>query len=88
MLRSLQASLAALVLVLGCTDSSDPLECDQSDSTVSCCLKKNPGQYERCGAEAPSSLQPEGEARWVDEALEDPGFKKAVEKGLKYLGEL
>src|SRR5438552_1815844 len=25
--------------------------CDDSDSTISCCLKENPGQYERCGAE-------------------------------------
>jgi hypothetical protein len=29
------------------------LECNQTDSTISCCLKKNPGQYERCGAVAP-----------------------------------
>jgi len=30
-----------------------PVECNQTDSTISCCLKKNPGQYERCGAVAP-----------------------------------
>lgn len=27
--------------------------CNQTDSTVSCCLKKYPGQYERCGADVP-----------------------------------
>ena len=32
---------------------AQPLECNQTDSTISCCLKKNPGQYERCGAVAP-----------------------------------
>ncbi len=30
-----------------------PVECNQTDSTITCCLKKNPGQYERCGAVAP-----------------------------------
>ena len=29
-------------------------ECNQTDSTVSCCLKRNPGQYERCGAAVPT----------------------------------
>jgi len=33
---------------------AQPVECNQTDSTVSCCLKKNPGQYERCGAVAPN----------------------------------
>lgn len=28
-------------------------DCNQTDTTVSCCLKKNPGQYERCGTVAP-----------------------------------
>jgi hypothetical protein len=28
-------------------------ECNQTDSTISCCLKKHPGEYERCGATAP-----------------------------------
>ncbi len=28
-------------------------ECNQTDSTVSCCLKRHPGEYERCGAMAP-----------------------------------
>ena len=27
--------------------------CNQSDSTIQCCLKQNPGQYERCGALPP-----------------------------------
>jgi hypothetical protein len=30
-----------------------PVECNQTDSTVSCCLKKHPGEYERCGATPP-----------------------------------
>ena len=29
-------------------------ECNQTDSTVTCCLKQNPGQYERCGATPPT----------------------------------
>lgn len=32
--------------------------CDQTDSTVSCCLKQHPGQYEGCGAPPPSPSQP------------------------------
>ncbi|ADO70528.1 uncharacterized protein STAUR_2730 [Stigmatella aurantiaca DW4/3-1] len=28
-------------------------ECTQKDTTVSCCLKKHPGEYERCGAPTP-----------------------------------
>jgi len=30
-----------------------PAPCGQHDSTVQCCLKQNPGQYERCGALPP-----------------------------------
>jgi hypothetical protein len=33
-------------------------KCDQSDSTVTCCLKNHPGQYERCGATPPKQPQP------------------------------
>ena len=29
------------------------VECNQTDSSISCCLKQNPGQYERCGALPP-----------------------------------
>ena len=29
-------------------------ECHQTDSTVSCCLKQHPGDYERCGATPPT----------------------------------
>lgn len=29
-------------------------QCDSSDSTSSCCMKKHPGEFERCGAVAPS----------------------------------
>jgi hypothetical protein len=33
-------------------------ECNQTDSTVSCCLKKHPGDYERCGAIRPNPTPP------------------------------
>ena len=29
------------------------VECNQTDSSISCCLKQNPGQYARCGALPP-----------------------------------
>ena len=29
-------------------------QCGPTDSTVSCCLKQHPGDYERCGAVAPT----------------------------------
>lgn len=32
--------------------------CNQTDSTVSCCLKRHPGEYERCGAMPPKSNRP------------------------------
>jgi len=32
--------------------------CNQSDSTVSCCLKQHPAQYELCGATAPATAEP------------------------------
>ena len=32
-------------------------ECAQTDSTITCCLKQNPGQYERCGAVVPTTTQ-------------------------------
>lgn len=34
--------------------AQNPGECNQTDSTVSCCLKKHPGEYERCGATPPN----------------------------------
>jgi hypothetical protein len=37
---------------LGFLDGISP-PCNQTDSTVQCCLKQNPGQYERCGAVPP-----------------------------------
>ena len=51
-------------------------ECDQTDSTVTCCLKQNPGQYERCGATPPTEAarpnylppgRPESEASPIPE---------------------
>jgi hypothetical protein len=32
---------------------AQPAPCGPTDSTVSCCLKQNPGAYERCGAVDP-----------------------------------
>jgi hypothetical protein len=54
------AVVIALLLVSGCAGADAALvdgECNQTDSTVSCCLKQNPGQYERCTA-TPSAQQP------------------------------
>lgn len=47
---------AWLVLAFGClsTSASGQAECNPADSTVTCCLKQNPGQYERCGATPPT----------------------------------
>ena len=33
-------------------------ECNQTDSTVTCCLKQHPGQYELCGATPPAQSEP------------------------------
>lgn len=41
---------------LGFLDGVPP-PCNQGDSTVQCCLKQNPGQYERCGAVPPDPKQ-------------------------------
>jgi len=53
-LRQILRAAVLLALLVAC---SGPLEsapaCNNTDSTVTCCLKQNPGQYERCGAEAP-----------------------------------
>ncbi|WPB73283.1 hypothetical protein KYC5002_30015 [Archangium violaceum] len=54
-------AILALVLVSACAGVDAALvdgECDQTDSTVSCCLKQNPGQYERCTATPPAHSEP------------------------------
>jgi hypothetical protein len=33
-----------------------PTQCGPTDSTVSCCLKQHPGEYERCGALDPTRV--------------------------------
>ena len=33
-------------------------QCNQTDSTATCCLKQYPGQYERCGATPPAQSAP------------------------------
>ena len=53
-----------LALLLACSsvlDAAPP--CDDRDTTVSCCLKQNPGQLERCGAEARPHMLGERGAR-------------------------
>jgi hypothetical protein len=53
---SIITAVIALVLASGCAGADAALvdgECNQTDSTVSCCLKQNPGQYERCGVTPP-----------------------------------
>ena len=54
------ATILAVALALGCAGADAALagECNQSDSTVTCCLKQNPGQYEKCGATPPAQQQP------------------------------
>jgi hypothetical protein len=66
---ALMAMVSASVMDLGCAfrirrdrsamrlDSmpaqTGPVSCSPRDSSVECCLKQNPGQYERCGATPP-----------------------------------
>lgn len=60
-------AVALALLTAGCASTSTSgyggrfaltqAECNQADSTVTCCLKQNPGQYERCGAVAPPAPQ-------------------------------
>jgi len=38
--------------------SLNAAECNQTDSTVTCCLKQHPGQYELCGATPPAKSKP------------------------------
>src|SRR6218665_223555 len=43
-------------LASGCMGADAALvdgECNQTDSTVTCCVKMTPGQHERCGASPP-----------------------------------
>jgi hypothetical protein len=65
-------------------------ECNQTDSTVSCCLKSNPGQYERCGATPPTEPtrsnhlppgRPESEASPIPE-LPTPEEREQWEKDI------
>lgn len=59
-------------------------ECNPSDSTVTCCLKQNPGQYERCGAVAPTTTQSQPNnllpGRTESEAAPLPEIPTAEEK--------
>ena len=54
-------SLGSMALASACASADSMLangECNQTDSTVTCCLKRNPGQYERCGATPPVPSEP------------------------------
>lgn len=61
--RPLWLAVGLTVLASGCVSTSASgygggfaftlAECNPTDSTVTCCLKQNPGQYERCGAAPP-----------------------------------
>lgn len=61
---------------------SQGVECSPRDSTVSCCLKKHPGEYERCGAPAPDKKRrpplpplpsPEEQEEWNERCLDHYG---------------
>ncbi len=55
--RALGTTLIAAALTSGCVGAEAALaegECSQTDSTVTCCLKMHPGQYERCGVTPPT----------------------------------
>ena len=64
LLRLACLAVGLAVLASGCASTSasgyggafalTQAECNQTDSTVTCCLKQNPGQYERCGATPPT----------------------------------
>jgi hypothetical protein len=65
----LMMAVIALVLSSGCASTNTyrygsgtfaltGAECNQTDSTVTCCLKQHPGQYERCGATPPTPSEP------------------------------
>lgn len=41
-------------------------ECNQTDTTISCCLKNHPGDYERCGATTPTT--PSSESNYLPPA--------------------
>jgi len=62
--RPIWLAVGLAVLASGCVSTSasgygggfalTQAECNPADSTVTCCLKQNPGQYERCGATPPT----------------------------------
>lgn len=52
--RLIVVAAGLALLAAGCAHVG---ECNPTDSTVSCCLKENPGEYERCAAMAPPNPQ-------------------------------
>jgi hypothetical protein len=146
MITTIRWVLRAAVLFALLTSCSSPLDdvapsCNNTDTTVSCCLKQYPGQLDRCGAEGPPRPHMLGERgtrldsktlwrgergarldvenpapgrrpgqihyqiddkkyfydpatksfrdapRAVQDLLDDPRFKDAIQKALRYLGE-
>jgi hypothetical protein len=61
---------AGLIALSGQAIAQNP-ECNQTDSTLSCCLKMHPGEYERCGAtppiQKPNRLPPPGKIPSTEE---------------------
>ncbi len=64
----LMAAILAVMLGSGCASTGayrynsgafalTGAECNQTDSTVTCCLKQHPGQYELCGATPPAQSE-------------------------------
>jgi hypothetical protein len=62
------AAISAVMLASGCASTAayrygsdsfalNGAECNQTDSTVTCCLKQHPGQYELCGAMPPAQSE-------------------------------
>lgn len=57
--RALVLPLAAIAAGLLCACAAadavlSDADCNQTDSTLTCCLRVHPGQYERCGAAPPA----------------------------------
>jgi hypothetical protein len=70
--RSLCLAVSLVLVASACAHVG---ECDSSDSTSSCCVKENPGEYERCGAVAPPA--PRSPPNRLLPELTEPGRPEA-----------
>jgi len=59
LLRAIVWAFSMALLGSGCSLSLAAGDCNQTDSTESCCLKEHPGEYERCAAMVPVASQPQ-----------------------------